>query len=130
MIITKHNHFTNMSILTLDQTIADFNQRVINTHHSHYINNPHGLIDTTKNASPNCNLIYHLYSNGEITCQKGAWAYLQRSEFTLENGISVAKKLPFQFVNNAQDGTTYAILTYEECKLFREELIHLLQDYK
>ena len=40
------------------------------------LNNP-DLIK--KNESPNGNIIYHLYSDGTITRQKGGWAYLKRS---------------------------------------------------
>jgi hypothetical protein len=107
---------------TCNMDIIDFNQRVIDAHNAHYTNNPDGLIDRSKNASPNGNQIYHLYSSGEITYQKGAWAYLQRSEFHCEYDISGARKLPFKFVKDAADGTTYAILTQEECKQFREEM--------
>ena len=102
--------------------IDEFNQRVIDTHNAHYINGKNELIDTSANASPNGNHIYHLYSSGEITHQKGAWAYMKRSEFHSEYYISGARKMPFKFVKEAADGTTYAILTYEECKLFREEM--------
>ena len=105
-----------------EMNIVDFNQRVIDAHNAHYTNNPYGLIDHSKNASPNGNHIYHLYSNGEITFQKGAWAYMQRSEFNKDYQLSGARKIPFKFVKEAADGTTYAILTYEECKLFREEM--------
>ena len=80
------------------------------------------MIDKSKNASPNGNQIYHLYSNGEITYQKGAWAYLQRSEFNHTYAITGAKQLPFKFVKEAADGTTYVILTKEECLHFAEEM--------
>lgn len=102
--------------------IDEFNQRVIDAHHAHYINGKNELIDINANASPNGNQIYHLYSSGEITHQKGAWAYLQRSEFHCEYDIRGARKMPFKFVKEAADGTTYAILTEEECKKFREEM--------
>lgn len=102
--------------------IEEFNQRVINAHHSHYIDGKNELIDTSANASPNGNQIYHLYSSGEITHQKGAWAYLQRSEFHCEYDIPCARKMPFKFVKEAADGTTYVVLTEEECKQFREEM--------
>ena len=104
------------------QMINDFNQKVIASHNTHYEQNPSGLIDTSANASPNGNQIYHLYSNGEITYQKGAWAYLKRSEFNHTYAIPGAKKLPFRFVKEAADGTTYAILTKEECIHFAEEM--------
>lgn len=39
-----------------------------------------GLVVPT--AAPNGNMIYHLYPDGEITFQKGGFAYLKRSVFT------------------------------------------------
>jgi len=104
------------------QIITDFNERIIAAHNAHYEKNPTGLIDTSINASPNGNHIYHLYSNGEITFQKGAWAYLKRSEFNETYGIPRAKYLPFKFIKEAVDGTTYVILTEEECYSFAEEM--------
>ena len=50
------------------------------------INKAHNpaLVDRTEKLSPTENTIYHLYSDGEITEQKGSWAYTQRSERTVE----------------------------------------------
>lgn len=51
------------------------------------INKAHNSNLVNPNKSPNDNFIYHLYSDGEITEQKGGWAYLQRSERTIEDRI-------------------------------------------
>lgn len=110
--------------------ISEFNQKVIDAHNSHIINGENKLIDTSPTASPNGNQIYHLYSNGEITYQKGAWAYMRRSEFNLNYNISGARDLPFKFVKNAADATTYAILTKEECVYFREEIAKIINNMK
>jgi hypothetical protein len=104
------------------EIINNFNERVISAHNAHYEQSSSGLIDTSANASPNGNQIYHFYSNGEITFQKGAWAYLQRSEFNHTYGIPEAKYLPFKFLKEAADGTSYVILTKEECLSFAEEM--------
>lgn len=72
----------------LNQIIDEFNQRIIA---SHYIDGKNNLIDTSTNASPNGHQIYYLYTNREITHQKGEWAYLQRSEFCCEYSISPVK---------------------------------------
>ena len=102
--------------------INEFNRKVIISHNSHYKNNPQGLIEYSRNASPNGNQIYHLYSNGEITYQKGAWVYLQRTEFNMKYEVECARSMPFQFVKKASNNTTYAILTEEETLAFREEM--------
>lgn len=99
-----------------------FNQMVIKAHNSHYVNGENKLIDKSENASPNNNQIYHLYSSGEITHQKGAWAYPHRSEFHIENDIIGAREMPFKFVKECADGTTYVILTEKECVYFREQM--------
>lgn len=66
------------SIINKEQLIE-----IINKAH-----NPN-LVDNTAKMAPNENLIYHLYTDGEITEQKGSWAYLQRSERTI--------KYPYQY---------------------------------
>ena len=43
------------------------------------------LVDPT--LSPNANIIYHLYSDGQITYQKGGEVYGQRSEFSSASAI-------------------------------------------
>jgi hypothetical protein len=101
-------------------TIEEINKLVIDAHNDHYINGNNKLIDTSKQASPNDNQIYHLYSDGQITHQKGAWAYMKRTEFNCVLDIKASKNIPFKFVKEADDGTTYAILTQQECLQFRE----------
>lgn len=61
--------------------------------------------------SPNGNTIYHIYSNGQITSQKGGFAYLQRSEFVNFNSIKnfKLKKLISCPLNNS-DNEYYAIV--------------------
>lgn len=108
------------------EMIEAFNAKVVAAHNYHYTYNDSGLIDTTVNASPNGNIIYHLYSNGEITYQKGAWAYPKRSEFNHTYEIRNARKFPFKFVKEAADGTTYAILTKEECIQFADEMKEII----
>lgn len=102
--------------------IDDFNQMIISAHDSHYINGENTLIDKSANASPNDNQIYHLYSSGEITHQKGAWAYLNRSEFHIAHNIPGAREMPFKFVKEGSKNTTYVILTKQECVYFREQM--------
>lgn len=110
--------------------IEEFNKRVVDAHNSHYKNGQNELIDTNPNASPNANQIYHFYSNGEITCQKGAWAYLQRSEFNREYAILGARNYPFKFIEEGEHGKTYAILTEEECYEFRKKMEDIMSRLK
>jgi len=112
------------------KSIFEFNRRVIKAHNNHYINNIDGLIDMSKNANPSENQIYHLYSNGEITYQKGAWAYLKRSEFNLEYEIPGAKYMSFSFLMDREEDSvkTYAILTKQECLSFREQMKLFVRD--
>ena len=101
--------------------VEEFNKRIAKAHFEHYIDGSSGLIDTSINASPNANQIYHLYSTGKITHQKGAWAYLERSEFVVTGNITGAKNMAFKFPL-LQDDISYAILTQEECNTFRREM--------
>lgn len=79
------------------------------------INESHNPNLINCNASPNDNIIYHIYFNGEITHQKGGWAYLQRSEFTLEHSIYPSNNNLKQYF--PKDG--YAITTLENAKIIR-----------
>lgn len=106
------------------ESIEEFNQSVIDAHNAHYINSPTGLIDSNPNASPNANIIWHLYSDGEVTYQKGAYAYRNRTEFTMYPRIIVSNNL-FNFIKNASNGITYAILTEQECTQFRNKMLEL-----
>ena len=110
----------------------ELNDRVSVAHYAHYTDTPNGLVDTGMNSSPNENQIYHLYSTGRITHQKGAWAYLQRSEFTLKSEIVGAKKYGFKFplLSDNDETSTYAILTKVECHLYRMEMEQIINDSK
>ena len=48
------------------------------------LNNP---LLIKKEEQPNENIIYHLYSDGTITRQKGGWAYGNRSTIDIEYEI-------------------------------------------
>ena len=106
--------------------IQKFNELINETHLKHYINNINELIDNSDNASPNQNIIYHFYSNGQITYQKGAWAYLQRSEFEFKPSIPLANQFPFKFMKHNKE-LTYVILTKDECIYFREIMINIME---
>lgn len=86
--------------------------------------NPGLVIET---ESPNSNIIYHVYSDGEITSQKGGWAYLQRSVFTL-----VYPKFRNQFIDlfpikqtTRYGDCSYAIVTEEDAK----KIVEMLSTY-
>lgn len=106
--------------------VEEFNQQISKAHYAHYIDGESGLIDRSINASPNANQIYHLYSTGKFTHQKGAWAYLQRSEFTIKGDIVGARKMAFKLPLVQDDDISYAILTQEECNTFRKEMESLI----
>lgn len=73
------------------------------------------------NASPNGNRIYHIYSDGEITHQKGGFAYLMRSEFSEKSPVRGFKG---DAIFPKQGPThSYAIVTEEHANLIREEMI-------
>jgi hypothetical protein len=105
--------------------VNNLEAEIIAAHQLHYEHSTTGLIIPTE--SPNGNTIYHLYSDGEITFQKGGWAYGQRSEFTLLYSIKDSDKLQFTFLRPTESGkSTYVILTEQECRQFREKMIKLL----
>jgi hypothetical protein len=70
--------------------------------------------------SPNGNIIYHVYSDGEITSQKGGFAYLKRSEFTEKSSIECKKKYVFPI---KKDEYSYAIVTKNDAYKIRDRLV-------
>lgn len=104
------------------------NDEIIAAHNKHYENNPDGLL--IPNGSPNGNIMFHLYNTGEISQQKGGFAYLRRSEFTIKYNLDNCDKLNLKFIQLAGDGTTtYVILTEKECYYYRDKIIKLLEKY-
>ena len=101
------------------------NELINDLHNWHYISSPTGFVNP--NESPNGNQIYHLYSTGEISFQKGGWAYLQRSECITDGKITNYHTLVLKLPKQALDGSTYAILTKEECKKMREKMLELIK---
>lgn len=104
------------------------NLAILSAHKKHYEHSDTGLIHPKE--SPNENIIYHLYSDGEISYQKGGWAYLQRSEFAKDYTLGGHRELRLSFPNESSYGRTYVVLTEEECKYFRNKMIELLEKYK
>ena len=78
-------------------------------------------------ASPNADKIFHLYNNGEITFQKGGYAYGERNEFTYESSIYNIKLLDItkfpQITNNQK--SFYIIATEKHCCEIRNEMLKL-----
>lgn len=111
----------------LTNNTMTFNEEIVAAHNKHFETSPTGLVHP--NESPNGNTIYHLYSDGEITSQKGGWAYLQRSEFSDWNNptISGYQKLNLKLPGDANNCMSYAVLTYEECINFRKRMIELIK---
>jgi hypothetical protein len=102
------------------------NELINDVHNWHYISSPTGLVNPKE--SPNGNQIYHLYSTGEISFQKGGWAYLQRSECITDGKLSSYQKIDLRLPKEAADGSTYAILTREECIKFRAQMVELIKN--
>ena len=99
--------------------ISEVNKRIV------LANNPK-LVDTKE--IPINNIIYHLYNDGRVTFQKGGWAYGCLGETTdYKYRIIYSNKTIFRFPNKAKDGTSYAILTLEQCIDFYKEINDCLE---
>jgi hypothetical protein len=89
---------------------------VYESHFTH--ENPHGLLHPDE--SPNTNTIYKAWSDGEITYEKGGFAYGDRSmkqvalPLVYFSDKSVLPTFPI-----AHGGNTCAILTLDECRNVR-----------
>ena len=124
--LTELENVLNISLQELEQKIQngeklkydEVKKYIYGLHELHWYKNDIIKLD----QAPNENIIYHLYCDGEITSQKGSYAYGSRTEF------------PYQspFMSNTQYFVfpckrkmyTYAVLTEEECvycaKLMKE----------
>lgn len=91
----------------------------------HIINKSHNPSLVIPDESPNANTIYHIYSDGEITNQKGGFAYLERREFTnqipIPNGNSLKLIFPYKGYTH-----TYAIVTLEDALNIRNMMQEFL----
>lgn len=87
------------------------------------LNNP---LLIKKEEQPNENIIYHLYSDGTITRQKGGWAYGNRSTIDVEYEI-IKPNTFFTFpLKGVNEGDTYAIMSLEDCQKVRNLMNSLL----
>ena len=74
--------------------------------------------------------MFHLYIDGEITYQKGGWAYGKRNVFPFQFPIPGMEKLRFNFPKkDEQIKETYVILTEKECCEFRKKMIKLFSEF-
>lgn len=71
-----------------------------------------------QNEQPNANIIYHIYNDGEITQQKGGWAYLRRTEFSIKGPI--CKEIPTVNFPLGKGQYKYAITTLEDALKIRK----------
>ena len=126
--------YTNTRINNTKMSASSINREelieIINKAH-----NP-SLVDKTETMSPTENTIYHLYGDGEITEQKGSWAYTQRSERTVEYPFQAQvylhyslfplyKKMAMNQIFPYGGGVGYIICTQSDAYRIRK----ILQDY-
>lgn len=122
------SYFQLEDSMDIKSQIAQLNAEIVAAHDKHYETCPTGL--WKPNESPNGNTMYHLYVDGEITYQKGGWAYGQRSVFPSCSPVPGIKNLKFDFPkkhHNVEE--TYAILTEQECIDFRNKMIDLFKKH-
>ena len=81
--------------------------------------------------SPNANIIHHIYDDGEITAQKGGFAYLQRTERTLSYPLSFDKNLDAEKFPHKRTTPSrtygYAIVTLEDGKKIRDKMAEAIE---
>lgn len=92
------------------------------------ITNAHDTSLIVPTESPNANTIYTLYEDGEITEQKGGWAYGQRNERVLVYGFdsisAYYRKCTFALQT---DRFGYIITTLENAKHIRNYMETLIE---
>lgn len=78
-----------------------------------FIDRSHNPNLVQPDVSPNGNTIYHIYSDGTITYQKGGWAYRDRSEFT-SSCAYLKKKYYDLFPITCDNRISFAIVTSDD----------------
>jgi predicted acetyltransferase len=94
---------------------------MINKYHNPSLVNPE--------EAPNANTIYHIYSDGEITYQKGGDAYLCRSEFPFKESLNIeldAERFPKKINQGKYETYGYAIVRQEDALIIRDAMTKLL----
>ena len=121
------NNYTNTAT---KQDIIENIYSLINEYHNPELVKP--------NDAPNSNIITHIYSDGEITEQKGGFAYLQRGERTIRNPIgdekyykNIINKNNFPMISNVKDeydnnNFRYAIVLEKHANEIRNEMLKLV----
>ena len=123
---------TNSTNTATKQDIIENIYRLIIEYHNPELVKP--------NDSPNSNIITHIYSDGEITEQKGGFAYLKRSERTtkcpisnIDNGNLKKINLKFDITkfpkikdNGSRSKFGYAIVLEKHANEIRNEMLKLL----
>ncbi len=110
-----------------EKEVQALNQRVIHASKAHLDENGKCTL-IIPDMSPNDNTIYSLYSDGTITYQKGGSAYGSRYVFESEYKFNNFRLCNFNFGDKiASDGSTYVLLTNEECIKFRNQMFDILK---
>lgn len=106
-------------------TREELEQIVLDMHNAHYSpENPNGL--WKPDDSPNANTIYKIWSDGEITYEKGGFAFGDRSlKQSRAPLVNLDKSTLPKFPKDQGNGNSYAILTSDECY----EVLALLRQY-
>lgn len=105
-----------MAAISEEKNTVSYQQKI-----QEKINSSHNPDLVIKDASPNGNRIYHIYSDGEITNQKGGWAYLCRSEFSDKPPIG---RYPHNLTFPIKSGEhSYAVVTEKDAHLIRDMMI-------
>jgi hypothetical protein len=105
-----------MAVISEEKNMVSYQEEI-----QEKINSSHNPDLVIKDASPNGNRIYHIYSDGEITNQKGGWAYLRRSEFSDKPPIvrySHTLKFPIKLREHS-----YAVVVEKDAHLIRDMMI-------
>ena len=80
------------------------------------------LVDTSE--CPSANIIYHIYSDGEITFQRGSWAYSHKTEYPEKDPMNIkmnTEKFPLK-----TNSRGYAIVTHSDAIMIRNLMGQLL----
>ena len=106
----------------MNKIVAKINQKIAECHNPDMVN---------PDISPNANPIYKIYMDGEITYQKGGWAYGRRNVHSFHYPLFSPEKLlakhGLSFPEKNHENVGYAITTQEHALELRSLLKELYE---
>jgi len=113
-----------MDLIQINKEVTETTEEMLTLEYIlEYILKCHNPELLKRDEQPNANIIYHIFSDGEITEEKGGWAFGNRSMRTVKDNIVPNNYVPlFPIRRGYNDSYGCAMVTLEDAFIIRELL--------